>query len=109
LIDLDEVEIPADPTPLTVLSQIIENTQKAVLFKQAGPERVELIAKAAGSRKRLIAAFDSTPEKVYEDFLNRSANPKKIRGGSLRRGARPRHQDHRQGRRPDETPLPSPT
>ena len=38
---------------------------------------MELIAKAAGSRKRLIAAFDSTPEKVYEDFLNRSANPKR--------------------------------
>ena len=37
LIDFDEVEIRADPTPLTVLSEIIENTQKAVLFKQAGP------------------------------------------------------------------------
>ena len=77
LIDLDEVEVRAEPTPLTALSEIIENTQKAVLFKQAGPERVEIIAKAAGSRKRLIAAFDSTPEKVYEEFLNRSANPKK--------------------------------
>ena len=73
LIDLDEVEVRAEPTPLTALSEIIENTQKAVLFKQAGPERVEIIAKAAGSRKRLIAAFDSTPEKVYEEFLNRSA------------------------------------
>ena len=64
LVDLDEVEIRPDPTPLTALSEIIENTQKAVLFKQAGPERVELIAKAAGSRKRLIAAFDSTPESI---------------------------------------------
>ncbi|MBM3609142.1 MAG: UbiD family decarboxylase, partial [Alphaproteobacteria bacterium] len=77
LIDMDEVEIREDPVPLTALSAIIENTPKAVLFKQAGLERFEMIAKACASRKRLIAAFDSKPETVYEDFLNRFANPKK--------------------------------
>ncbi len=78
LIDLGEVEVREEPTSLTALSSIIENTPKAVLFKQAGPERAEIIAKAAGSRKRLEAAFDSTPEKIYEEFLNRFANPKKV-------------------------------
>ncbi len=77
LIDLDEVEIREENVPLVHLSSIIENTSKAVLFKSAGPERVEMIAKAAAGRKRLIAALDSTPETVYEDFLNRFANPKK--------------------------------
>lgn len=77
LIDMDEVEIREDNTPLVHLSSIIENTSKAVLFKSTGPERIEMIAKAAGGRKRLIAAFDSTEEKIYEDFLGRFANPKK--------------------------------
>ena len=63
---------------MTALSAIIEKSPKAVLFKQAGPERVELAAKVAGGRGRLIAALDSTPEKVYEDFQGRFANPKKI-------------------------------
>jgi len=77
LIDMDEVEVREENTPLIHLSSIIENSPKAVLFKSTGPERVEMIAKAAGGRKRLIAAFDSTEEKIYEDFLNRFANPKK--------------------------------
>jgi hypothetical protein len=46
-----------EPVPLTGLSPIIEATSKAVLFKQAGPERVELVAKTAGNRRRLTAAF----------------------------------------------------
>ncbi len=78
LIELDEVEVREEPTPLTALSAIIEKSPKAVLFRQAGPERVELAAKVAGGRSRLIAALNSTPEKVYEDFLGRFANPKKI-------------------------------
>ncbi len=77
LIDLGEVDVRNEPTPLIELSEIIEATPKAVLFKQAGPERVEMIAKAAGSRARIIAAFDSTPEKIYEDFLRRSSTPQK--------------------------------
>ena len=78
LVAMGEMEVREEPTPLTQLSSIIENSPKAVLFKQAGPERVELAAKVAGGRSRIIAAFDSTPEKVYEEFFARQANPKKI-------------------------------
>ena len=78
LISLDECEVREEPTPLTAISSIIENSSKAVLFKQAGPERVELAGKVAGGRSRVIAALDSTPEKVYDDFLSRFANPKQI-------------------------------
>jgi len=53
LIDLGEVKIHDEPVPLTELSAIIEGTDKAVLFKKAGPERVELVAKTAGNRKRI--------------------------------------------------------
>ena len=78
LIELDEVEVYEQPTSLTALSAVIEATPKAVLFKSAGPEQVELIAKAAASRKRLIAALDTTAEKVYDAYLARFSNPHTI-------------------------------
>src|SRR5579862_7669705 len=78
LIDMGEVEIHDEPVPLTGLAPIIERTEKAVLFRQAGPERNELIAKAGASRKRLIAAFDTTEEKIYDEYFKRLANPKPV-------------------------------
>src|SRR5712671_3281614 len=57
LIDMGEVEIHDEPVPLTGLGEMIERTQKAVLFKSAGPERAEIVAKTAASRARLIAAL----------------------------------------------------
>ena len=77
LIALDEVEIHEEAVPLTGLAPIIEGTRKAVLFKQAGPERVEMIAKSMAGRKRLEAALETTPEKAYEELLRRIANQKK--------------------------------
>jgi len=67
LIDMGEVEIHDEPVPLTGLGEMIERTQKAVLFKSAGPERAEIVAKTAASRARLIAAFETTEEKIYEE------------------------------------------
>jgi hypothetical protein len=48
LIDMGEVEIHDEPVPLTGLSAIIERTERALLFKKAGPEQVEIIAKTPG-------------------------------------------------------------
>ena len=41
LIDLGEVEIHDEPVPLTGLSAIIESTDKALLFRNAGPEHIK--------------------------------------------------------------------
>ncbi len=78
LIELDEVEIHDEPVPLTGLSAIIQATPKAVLFKKAGPEQVEMIAKAAASRKRIAAAFGTTYDKVYDEYHKRLANPQEV-------------------------------
>src|ERR1700722_20008557 len=78
LIDLGEVEVHDKPVPLTGLSQIIERTDKAVLFKKAGPEQVELIAKPAGSRKRLAAAFETSEEKLYDEYFKRLGSPQPV-------------------------------
>jgi 2,5-furandicarboxylate decarboxylase 1 len=78
LIELGEVEVHDEPVPLTRLSSIIETTSKAVLFKQAGPEHVELVAKTAGNRRRLAAAFDATADKLYDAYFARLANPQPL-------------------------------
>ena len=78
LINLGEVEVHDEPVPLTGLSPIIEATPKAVLFNQAGPERVELVAKTAGNRRRLAAAFGVTEDKLYETYFGRLANPQPL-------------------------------
>src|SRR6476619_7290767 len=78
LIDMGEVEIHDEPVALTSLGEMIERTPKAVLFKSAGPERSELVAKTAGSRSRLIAAFETTEEKIYDEYFKRLANPKPV-------------------------------
>ncbi len=57
LIDMGEVEVHDEPVPLSELSRIIEATPKAVLFRKAGPEQVELVSSVAGARRRLAAAF----------------------------------------------------
>jgi 2,5-furandicarboxylate decarboxylase 1 len=78
LIDMGEVEIHEEPVPLTGLSPIIEGTEKAVLFKKAGPERVELVAKTGGNRRRLAAAFGTTEDKLYDEYFRRLANPQPV-------------------------------
>lgn len=75
LIDLGEVEIHDEPVPLTGLSAIIEGTDKAVLFKKAGPEQAEIVAKTGGNRKRLAAAFEVSEDKLYDEYFRRLANP----------------------------------
>ncbi len=71
LIDLGEVETHDEPVALSGLSAIIESTGKALLFTKAGPERLEIVAKTAGSRKRLAAAFDTSEERLYDEYFKR--------------------------------------
>src|SRR5271170_3597348 len=78
LIQIGEVEAHDKPVPLTGLSPIIEQTDKAVLFKKAGPEQAELVAKTAGNRKRIAAAFETTEDKLYDEYFKRLANPQPL-------------------------------
>src|SRR5436190_17172042 len=78
LIDMDEVETHAEAVPLTRLSTIIEGTDKAVLFKRAGPEQVETVAKTAGNRRRMAAAFDTSEANLGEEYFKRLANPQPL-------------------------------
>ena len=78
LVDMGEVEIHDEPVPLTGLSAIIEGRDKALLFKRAGPEQLEIVAKTAGSRTRLAAAFETGEDKLHEEYFRRLANPQPV-------------------------------
>jgi UbiD family decarboxylase len=78
LIDMGEMEVRDEPVPLTRLSEIIESTRKAVLFRSAGPEKVEVAAKVAGGRKRIAAAFDTTLDKLHDVYHQRLATSQEI-------------------------------
>ena len=78
LVDMGEVEIHDEPVPLTGLSPIIERTEKALLFKRAGPEQLEIVAKTAGSRRRLAAAFETGEDKLHDEYFRRLANPQPV-------------------------------
>ncbi len=78
LIEIDEVEIHDEPVPLTGLAAIIEETPKAVLFRSAGPEGVELAAKIAAGRARLAAAFGTGHAGAYDEYHKRLATPQPV-------------------------------
>ena len=104
LIDMGEVEIHDEPVSLTGLSAIIERTEKAVLFKNAGPEQVEMVAKTAGNRKRLAAAFDTSEDKLYDEYFKRLANPQPL--VEVPSGDAPVHEVKITGKDVDLTKLP---
>jgi len=78
LIDMGEVKVHDEPVPLIGLSAVIERTEQAHLFRKAGPEQVEIVAKTAGNRKRLAAAFETSEDKLYDEYFKRLANPQPV-------------------------------
>ena len=72
--------------------------------RSAGPEKAEIVAKTAGSRKRLIAAFETTEEKIYDEYFKRLANPKPV--VEMPSGDAPVHAVQITGKDVDLTKLP---
>ena len=104
LIALGEVDVYEQPVALTAVSPIIEGTEKAVLFERAGPEQVELVAKTAGNRKRLAAAFGTSEEKLYDEYFKRLASPQPL--VEVPSGDAPVHRIKITGKDVDLTKLP---
>ncbi|MGH7099317.1 MAG: UbiD family decarboxylase domain-containing protein [Stellaceae bacterium] len=104
LVEMGEVEIHEEPVPLTGLSAIIEGTKKAVLFKRAGMQRFEIVAKTAGNRKRLAAAFGTSEDQLYSAYCARLANPQPVI--EVPSGEAPAHQIVIAGEDVDLTRLP---
>jgi 2,5-furandicarboxylate decarboxylase 1 len=75
LTQLGEVEVHDEPVALADLSSIIEASDKAVLFRKAGPEEVELVAGVMGSRRRLAIALGVEESGSVREYERRMANP----------------------------------
>jgi 2,5-furandicarboxylate decarboxylase 1 len=99
-----EVEIHDEPVSLTNLSTIIERTGKAALFNKAGPERAQIVAKTAGSRKRLAAAFETSEDKLYDEYFKRLSSPQPV--VEVPSGEAPVHEVKITGKDVDLTKLP---
>src|SRR5665213_4270795 len=104
LVEMGEMEVHEEPVPLTKVSEIIEGTEKGVLFKKAGPEKLEIVAKTAGNRKRLAAAFGVSEDKLYDEYFKRLANPKQ--SVEVSNDEAPVHEIVIQGKDVDLTKLP---
>jgi 2,5-furandicarboxylate decarboxylase 1 len=78
LTDMGEVAVHDEPVPLTGLGAIIEGTQQANLFRKAGPEKAEIVAKVSGNRARIAAAFGVGEDKLYDEYFRRLANPQPV-------------------------------
>src|SRR5436309_553694 len=75
--DLGEVETHDAPIALSDISAVIEASPKATLFRNAGPERFEIVGAVGGSRRRYAAAFGLTDERALAgEFARRMASPK---------------------------------
>jgi UbiD family decarboxylase len=72
--EMGEVETHAEPVALADLSQHIEGSSKAVLFKNAGPQNMQVVAGVSGSRKRLAAAFGVKADQVVDEYRKRIRN-----------------------------------
>ncbi len=76
--DMGELLIHDEPVELSEISSLMESSEKAVLFKQAGPEKAELVANVNGSRKRIAAAMGVAPEDAVGEFQKRMASPQSV-------------------------------
>ncbi len=78
LIEHGHVTIHEEPVALADLSSIIEATPNTHLFRQAGPEQLEMVSTIGASRARLAMAFEVPEDRLIEEYARRMANPQPI-------------------------------
>src|SRR5579859_5667318 len=77
LTELGEVEVHDEPVALADLSSVIEASDKAVLFRKAGPEQLEVTAGVMGSRRRVAIALGVGEKDTVREYERRLANPQR--------------------------------
>jgi 2,5-furandicarboxylate decarboxylase 1 len=75
LVAMGEVEIHDEPVALADLSRLIESTEKSTLFRNAGPQRLEIVAAVSGSRRRFSAAFGVDERAITAEAMRRLSRP----------------------------------
>ena len=78
MIDEGEIEVVEEPIDLADIAARMDGNEKAVLFRQAGPEKAELIGCMTGGRRRMAKAFGVAPEELLEEVNRRLETPQEI-------------------------------
>ena len=78
LIEMGEVDVHEKPIAFSDVAKIIESSPRASLFKNAGPERCEIVGAVSGSRTRLGAAFGVEPRNVSKEYTKRMEQPQPV-------------------------------
>jgi UbiD family decarboxylase len=100
----DEFETHEAPIDLADVGAVLENNPRAVLFRAAGPEQLELAGNVTASRARLAAAFGVAPAELLGEIQRRLRNTPQIVG--VARNEAPAQQVVLTGDEADLTALP---
>ena len=99
-----ELEVVDGPTPLMAVAQRLDGNPKAVLFRNVGPERAELVGNVMGGGERIGLAFGMTRAEVSRAVAQRIREPQPV--VEIASSAAPVHQVVLTGDRIDLTRLP---
>jgi len=67
----DELEVHAAPIDLVDVAARVDGNARAILFRQAGPERAELVGNVNAGRGRLARAFGVPPSELTAEVARR--------------------------------------
>lgn len=104
LAGMDELEVHDEPVALADMSAILEASPKAVLFRNAGPEGLEIVGGVSGTRKRLAEAFGVGERELTGTIMKRLGSPQSV--VEIPGSAAPVQQEVLQGKDIDLTRLP---
>ena len=76
--NLGDVEIKEKPIDLVDLASEIEKNKKIILFKEVGPEKIEIVANVNGSRRRLAIALGVDEVDIIREFQRRLDTPQPV-------------------------------
>jgi 2,5-furandicarboxylate decarboxylase 1 len=78
LADIGELDVVDRPVDLPDLDALIEASYKVLLFRQAGPEKYEIVSGLLSSRRRLAAAFGVEEPGLLQEFMRRARTPQPV-------------------------------
>ncbi len=78
LANTDELEVRGDPVALSDVARVLDGNARAVHFKKAGPEPLELVGAVCASRSRLAHAFDCEVDQLASEVGRRTRNAPKL-------------------------------
>src|SRR5215207_454489 len=74
----DELDIRNEKVDLADVAEALESNPRAVLFRNAGPERQELVGSVTGSRARIARAFGVAPGDLLREIQRRLRNEPEV-------------------------------